>query len=49
MEKKIANGKYTLRQVLGTGSFGKVYLSSPYAIKEISMALPPHLRIYLDN
>jgi serine/threonine protein kinase len=38
-----------LKQLLGTGSFGKVYLSQPYAIKEISMALPPHMRIYLDN
>jgi serine/threonine-protein kinase ULK/ATG1 len=49
MEKKIANGRYVLKQVLGTGSFGKVYYSSPYAIKEISMALPPYLRTALDN
>lgn len=33
MEKKIANGRYVLKQVLGTGSFGKVYLCSPYAVK----------------
>jgi serine/threonine protein kinase len=49
MEKKIASGRYVLKQVLGTGSFGKVYYSNPYAIKEISMALPPYLRTALDN
>lgn len=49
MEKRIANGRYILKQVLGTGSFGKVYLCSPYAVKEIPMSLPPYLRQALDN
>lgn len=27
--------QYTLKSVLGTGSFGTVYLSPPYAVKEM--------------
>ena len=35
------NGKrvYTLHNVLGQGSFGKVYHSPPYAIKELTINL----------
>jgi hypothetical protein len=28
--------QYTLKDVLGTGSFGKVYHSPPYAVKEMN-------------
>jgi serine/threonine protein kinase len=33
MDKKIGNGKYVLNKVLGTGSFGRVYLAGNYAVK----------------
>ena len=33
MEKKIGQGKYTLNKILGTGSFGRVYLAGGYAVK----------------
>ena len=49
MEKKIANGRYTLKQLLGTGSYGRVFYSAPYAIKEISMTLQPYMRKALDH
>ena len=49
MEKKIGNGKYTLSRILGTGSFGRVYLSNNCAIKEIPLNLPAYLKSALEN
>lgn len=42
--------QYTLKEVLGQGSFGKVYNSPPYAIKEINFqGLPPFITNSLKN
>lgn len=34
-EMKIGNGRHVLKEKLGGGSFGKVYYSPPYAIKQV--------------
>jgi hypothetical protein len=41
--------KYVLEKVIGQGSFGKVYLSGEYAVKEISLELPPYLKASLQT
>ncbi len=46
---KKGSKQYTLTTVLGTGSFGKVYHSPPYAIKEMTLKVQPYLKTALNN
>ena len=39
---KSGKRQYILHSVLGQGSFGKVYHSPPYAIKELTVTLNKH-------
>ena len=46
---KSGKRQYTLQTVLGQGSFGKVYHSPPYAIKEITINLQRHSLTAIRN
>ena len=48
--KRVGNGRYTLTQELGRGSFGTVYLAQPYAIKELcAMKMDGYLHMALQR
>lgn len=49
MEKKKIAGRYVLSQILGTGSFGRVFYSPPYAIKEILTTAEHYKSKLLEN
>ena len=41
--------EYVLQSVLGQGSFGKVYYSPPFAVKEITLNLQSHMMVAIRN
>jgi hypothetical protein len=46
---KNGSRQYTLQSVIGQGSFGKVYYSPPYAIKEVTLNVQPYIKQALKN
>jgi serine/threonine-protein kinase ULK/ATG1 len=46
---KNGNKQYVLQSILGQGSFGRVYSSPPYAIKEMTLNVQPYLKAALRN
>lgn len=41
--------KYVLQSIIGQGSFGKVYHSPPYAIKELTISTHKHVFNAIKN
>lgn len=41
--------QYALQSVIGQGSFGKVYYSPPYAIKEVTLNVQPFVKQAIKN
>ena len=41
--------QYELKEILGQGSFGKVYYSAPYAVKEMTLNLNSYMKSALNN
>lgn len=41
--------QYTLQSVLGQGSFGKVFYSPPFAVKEVALNIQPYVKQAIKN
>jgi hypothetical protein len=46
---KNGSRQYILQSVLGQGSFGKVYHSPPYAVKEVTLNVQPFVKQAIKN